>query len=43
MSATAVTEFANEPLLELRRAEVRAAATEALAALDARLPLEVRC
>jgi RHH-type proline utilization regulon transcriptional repressor/proline dehydrogenase/delta 1-pyrroline-5-carboxylate dehydrogenase len=40
MSATAA-EFANEPLLELRRAEVRAAATDALAALDAQLPLEV--
>jgi RHH-type proline utilization regulon transcriptional repressor/proline dehydrogenase/delta 1-pyrroline-5-carboxylate dehydrogenase len=40
MSATS-TEFANEPLLELRRAEVRATATAALAALDARLPLDV--
>jgi RHH-type proline utilization regulon transcriptional repressor/proline dehydrogenase/delta 1-pyrroline-5-carboxylate dehydrogenase len=39
MSTT--TTFTNEPLLELRRAEVRAAATDALAALDARLPLEV--
>jgi RHH-type proline utilization regulon transcriptional repressor/proline dehydrogenase/delta 1-pyrroline-5-carboxylate dehydrogenase len=37
----AAPEFVNEPLLELRRAEVRAAATEALAALDAQLPLEV--
>jgi len=41
MTAAAPTAFANEPLLELRRAEVRAAATEALAALDAQLPLEV--
>src|SRR6476661_448096 len=42
MSTTDVsTEFANEPLLELRRADVRAAASEALADLDARLPLEV--
>ena len=40
MTATAA-EFANEPLLELRRAEVRADALAALAALDARLPLEV--
>jgi len=40
MSAT-TTEFVNEPLLELRRAEVRADATAALAALDAQLPLEV--
>jgi RHH-type proline utilization regulon transcriptional repressor/proline dehydrogenase/delta 1-pyrroline-5-carboxylate dehydrogenase len=40
MSAT-TTEFANEPLLELRRADVRASALEALAALDAQLPLEV--
>jgi RHH-type proline utilization regulon transcriptional repressor/proline dehydrogenase/delta 1-pyrroline-5-carboxylate dehydrogenase len=40
MSAT-ITEFVNEPLLELRRAEVRAAATAALAALDAQLPLNV--
>ena len=41
MSATTATEFANEPLLELRRAEVRAAALDALDALDAQLPLEV--
>ncbi|WCB96169.1 1-pyrroline-5-carboxylate dehydrogenase 1 [Baekduia alba] len=42
MSTTAATPaFANEPLLELRRADVRASALEALAALDARLPLEV--
>ncbi|HEV7494307.1 aldehyde dehydrogenase family protein [Baekduia sp.] len=40
MSATSA-EFVNEPLLELRRAEVRTAATAALAALDAQLPLEV--
>jgi len=40
MSA-ATTGFVNEPLLELRRAEVRAHATAALAALDAQLPLEV--
>jgi RHH-type proline utilization regulon transcriptional repressor/proline dehydrogenase/delta 1-pyrroline-5-carboxylate dehydrogenase len=40
MSATR-TEFVNEPLLELRRAEVRADATAALAALDAQLPLDV--
>ncbi|MCW3003155.1 MAG: Aldehyde Dehydrogenase [Conexibacter sp.] len=38
---TAVAEFANEPLLELRRSEVRGAALAALAALDAQLPLEV--
>jgi RHH-type proline utilization regulon transcriptional repressor/proline dehydrogenase/delta 1-pyrroline-5-carboxylate dehydrogenase len=38
---TVAPEFVNEPLLELRRAEVRAAAVEALAALDAQLPLEV--
>jgi RHH-type proline utilization regulon transcriptional repressor/proline dehydrogenase/delta 1-pyrroline-5-carboxylate dehydrogenase len=40
MSAT-TTEFVNEPLLELRRAEVRTDAAAALAALDAQLPLEV--
>jgi RHH-type proline utilization regulon transcriptional repressor/proline dehydrogenase/delta 1-pyrroline-5-carboxylate dehydrogenase len=40
MSATG-NEFVNEPLLELRRAAVRADATAALAALDAQLPLEV--
>jgi RHH-type proline utilization regulon transcriptional repressor/proline dehydrogenase/delta 1-pyrroline-5-carboxylate dehydrogenase len=38
---TAVAEFVNEPLLELRRGEVRSAALAALAALDAQLPLEV--
>jgi RHH-type proline utilization regulon transcriptional repressor/proline dehydrogenase/delta 1-pyrroline-5-carboxylate dehydrogenase len=41
MSTAAVTEFVNEPLLELRRAEVRDSALRALAALDAQLPLEV--
>ncbi len=41
MSATKTAEFVNEPLLELRRGEVRTAATAALAALDAQLPLEV--
>jgi RHH-type proline utilization regulon transcriptional repressor/proline dehydrogenase/delta 1-pyrroline-5-carboxylate dehydrogenase len=40
VSATA-TEFVNEPLLELRRAKVRADANAALTALDAQLPLEV--
>jgi RHH-type proline utilization regulon transcriptional repressor/proline dehydrogenase/delta 1-pyrroline-5-carboxylate dehydrogenase len=40
MTAVA-TEFTNEPLLELRRADVRASAVAALAALDAQLPLEV--
>ena len=33
--------FANEPVLELRRASVRAGLAEALAATDARLPLRV--
>jgi RHH-type proline utilization regulon transcriptional repressor/proline dehydrogenase/delta 1-pyrroline-5-carboxylate dehydrogenase len=33
--------FRNEPILELRRAPVRASIVEALHALDARLPLEV--
>ncbi|HWT92023.1 MAG TPA: aldehyde dehydrogenase family protein, partial [Solirubrobacteraceae bacterium] len=33
--------FANEPLLELRRATVREEALRALTELDARLPLEV--
>jgi RHH-type proline utilization regulon transcriptional repressor/proline dehydrogenase/delta 1-pyrroline-5-carboxylate dehydrogenase len=41
MSADTTTEFVNEPLLELRRAEVRTDATAALAALDAQPPLEV--
>jgi len=36
-----VTPFANEPLLELRRAEVRERALAALGDLDARLPLRV--
>jgi RHH-type proline utilization regulon transcriptional repressor/proline dehydrogenase/delta 1-pyrroline-5-carboxylate dehydrogenase len=36
-----VTAFVNEPLLELRRAPVRAGLHEALAALDARGPVEV--
>jgi RHH-type proline utilization regulon transcriptional repressor/proline dehydrogenase/delta 1-pyrroline-5-carboxylate dehydrogenase len=36
-----VTAFANEPLLELRRETVRREALDALAALDAKLPLEV--
>jgi RHH-type proline utilization regulon transcriptional repressor/proline dehydrogenase/delta 1-pyrroline-5-carboxylate dehydrogenase len=35
------TAFANEPILELRRATVRANLDDALAALDARLPLRV--
>ncbi len=33
--------FANEPILELRRADVRARLADALAAVDARSPLEV--
>ena len=33
--------FTNEPLLELRRESVRREALQALAALDAKLPLEV--
>jgi RHH-type proline utilization regulon transcriptional repressor/proline dehydrogenase/delta 1-pyrroline-5-carboxylate dehydrogenase len=33
--------FANEPILELRRADVRAQLADALAAVDARLPLRV--
>jgi RHH-type proline utilization regulon transcriptional repressor/proline dehydrogenase/delta 1-pyrroline-5-carboxylate dehydrogenase len=43
MSATEATTaaFANEPVLELRRAEIREQALRALAELDARLPLEV--
>src|SRR5262245_4114442 len=36
-----MTPFANEPLLQLRRGAVRAEALQALAALDAKLPLEV--
>ena len=37
----AVTPFVNEPILELRRAPVRAKLAAALAALDAELPLSV--
>jgi RHH-type proline utilization regulon transcriptional repressor/proline dehydrogenase/delta 1-pyrroline-5-carboxylate dehydrogenase len=37
-----MTTFRNEPLLELRREAVRREALEALRALDAKLPLEVR-
>src|SRR5947209_3452408 len=33
--------FANEPVLELRRASARAGLDEALAAVDSRLPLSV--
>jgi RHH-type proline utilization regulon transcriptional repressor/proline dehydrogenase/delta 1-pyrroline-5-carboxylate dehydrogenase len=36
-----MTTFANEPLLELRREAVRREALDALAALDAKLPLDV--
>jgi RHH-type proline utilization regulon transcriptional repressor/proline dehydrogenase/delta 1-pyrroline-5-carboxylate dehydrogenase len=36
-----LSEFTNEPILELRRASVRANLDDALAALDARLPLRV--
>jgi RHH-type transcriptional regulator, proline utilization regulon repressor / proline dehydrogenase / delta 1-pyrroline-5-carboxylate dehydrogenase len=36
-----VSEFANEPVLELRRAAVRSGLAEALRAVDARLPLQV--
>ena len=39
--AVALAPFANEPVLELRRAPVRAALADALAELDARLPLSV--
>ncbi len=40
--AEAIVEpFANEPVLELRRAEARARLPAALAAVDARLPLRV--
>ena len=38
---SALEPFKNEPVLELRRAPVRASLAEALAGLDARLPLEV--
>jgi RHH-type proline utilization regulon transcriptional repressor/proline dehydrogenase/delta 1-pyrroline-5-carboxylate dehydrogenase len=37
----ALPEFANEPLLELRRAAIRSELPAALAAVDARLPLSV--
>ena len=36
-----MTAFANEPVLELRRAPVRASLAEALASLDAELPLRL--
>ena len=36
-----MTAFANEPILELRRAAVRASLVDALRALDAELPLRV--
>src|SRR5436305_6112997 len=38
---TSLPPFANEPILELRRAPVRAQLADALAAMDARLPLIV--
>jgi RHH-type proline utilization regulon transcriptional repressor/proline dehydrogenase/delta 1-pyrroline-5-carboxylate dehydrogenase len=38
---TDLPEFSNEPILELRRASVRAGLTDALAAVDETLPLEV--
>ena len=38
---SALAPFANEPVLELRRSAVRAQLDDALAALDARLPLSV--
>lgn len=38
---TTASTFHNEPVLELRRAEVRASALEALARVDATLPIEV--
>jgi RHH-type proline utilization regulon transcriptional repressor/proline dehydrogenase/delta 1-pyrroline-5-carboxylate dehydrogenase len=41
VSPTSLGPFANEPVLELRRAPVRAALQDALAQLDARLPLGV--
>ncbi|MBV9817748.1 MAG: aldehyde dehydrogenase family protein [Solirubrobacterales bacterium] len=41
MTATEQTPFANEPVLELRRASVRAGLQEALATVEARLPVEV--
>ena len=41
MTATALPPFANEPVLELRRAPVRAQLADVLAAHDARDPLDV--
>ncbi len=38
---SALSPFRNEPVLELRRAPVRSSLPDALAALDARLPIEV--
>jgi RHH-type proline utilization regulon transcriptional repressor/proline dehydrogenase/delta 1-pyrroline-5-carboxylate dehydrogenase len=38
---TPLTPFANEPILELRRAPIRAGLAEALARVDAELPLQV--
>jgi RHH-type proline utilization regulon transcriptional repressor/proline dehydrogenase/delta 1-pyrroline-5-carboxylate dehydrogenase len=38
---TPLPPFANEPILELRRAAVRSGLTDALAGLDAKLPLQV--
>ena len=39
LSAGSLPPFANEPILELRRASVRAGLQDALAAIDARLPV----
>src|SRR5215218_7721701 len=41
MTATQLPPFTNEPVLELRRAPVRAQLADALAAHDARGPLDV--
>jgi RHH-type proline utilization regulon transcriptional repressor/proline dehydrogenase/delta 1-pyrroline-5-carboxylate dehydrogenase len=41
VSSAALSPFRNEPVLELRRAAVRARLADALAALDGRLPVEV--
>jgi predicted delta-1-pyrroline-5-carboxylate dehydrogenase group 2 len=41
VSASRLPPFRNEPVLELRRAAVRAGLADALAAVDARLPLSV--
>ncbi len=38
---SALPPFANEPMLELRRAPIRASLLDALRTLDARLPLHV--